>query len=88
MALNPGQQEVGASEARFRVVIAGRRWGKTFLAIRELAKRCREPGKRAFYVAPTYRQAKQIVVTYHILHRVIANRCLCGIVNVHHVVRG
>lgn len=61
MALNPGQQQVGASEARFRVVIAGRRWGKTFLAIRELAKRCREPDKRAFYVAPTYRQAKQIV---------------------------
>jgi len=61
MALNPGQQEVSSSEARFRVVIAGRRWGKTFLSIRELAKHTRLPGKRAFYVAPTYRQAKQIV---------------------------
>jgi hypothetical protein len=61
MSLNPGQQEVTNSGARFRVVIAGRRWGKTHLAIRELAKVCRHPGKRAFYVAPTYRQAKQIV---------------------------
>jgi PBSX family phage terminase large subunit len=61
MSLNPGQREVTSSEARFRVVIAGRRWGKTHLAIRELAKVCRHPGKRAFYVAPTYRQAKQIV---------------------------
>jgi hypothetical protein len=61
MSLNPGQREVTSSGARFRVVIAGRRWGKTHLAIRELAKACREPMKRAFYVAPTYRQAKQIV---------------------------
>jgi phage terminase large subunit len=61
MALNPGQQEVSASSARFRVVIAGRRWGKTYLAIRELARVCRQPNRRAFYVAPTYRQAKQIV---------------------------
>jgi hypothetical protein len=61
MSLNPGQLAVTNSGARFRVVIAGRRWGKTHLAIRELAKVCRQPMKRAFYVAPTYRQAKQIV---------------------------
>ena len=61
MSLNAGQQAVSASDARFRVVVAGRRWGKTHLAIRELAKACRFPDRRAFYVAPTYRQAKQIV---------------------------
>jgi hypothetical protein len=61
MPLNAGQTQVGASPARFRVVIAGRRWGKTFLSIRELARAAREPNKRCFYVAPTYRQAKQIV---------------------------
>jgi hypothetical protein len=61
MPLNAGQQAVAASEARFKVVIAGRRWGKTFLSIRELAKAVRYPNRRAFYVAPTYRQAKQIV---------------------------
>lgn len=61
MALNAGQAEVTSNHSRFRVVIAGRRWGKTYLSIRELAKACRFPNKRAFYVAPTYRQAKQIV---------------------------
>lgn len=61
MPLNAGQQAVGSSLARFRVVIAGRRWGKTYLSIRELARAAREPNKRCFYVAPTYRQAKQIV---------------------------
>lgn len=61
MPLNQGQREVTNSGARFRVVIAGRRWGKTHLAVRELAKVCRQPRKRTFYVAPSYRQAKQIV---------------------------
>ncbi len=61
MPLNAGQREVTLSGARFRVVIAGRRWGKTHLAVRELAKICRQPRKRTFYVAPSYRQAKQIV---------------------------
>jgi hypothetical protein len=61
MPLNPGQQEVVASEARFKVVIAGRRWGKTFLSIRELARIARQPNRRVWYIAPTYRQSKQIV---------------------------
>ena len=61
MPLNQGQRQVTASGARFRVVIAGRRWGKTHLAVRELARVCRQPRKRTFYVAPSYRQAKQIV---------------------------
>jgi hypothetical protein len=61
MPLNLGQREVTLSGARFRVVIAGRRWGKTHLAVRELAWVCRQPRKRTFYVAPSYRQAKQIV---------------------------
>ena len=61
MALNPGQSEVAASSARFRVVIAGRRWGKTFLAIRETARIARQPSRRIFMVYPTYRQAKQVI---------------------------
>ncbi len=61
MPLNAGQREVTLSGARLRVVIAGRLWGKTHLAVRELAKICRQPRKRTFYVAPSYRQAKQIV---------------------------
>jgi hypothetical protein len=61
MPLNPGQLQVSQDPARFRVVISGRRWGKTFLAIRELARVASRPNQRVFYVAPTYRQAKQIV---------------------------
>ncbi len=61
MALNAGQQAVASSPARFRVIIAGRRWGKTFLAIREVARVARHPNKRVFLVYPTYRQAKQVI---------------------------
>lgn len=61
MALSKGQKEISQSDKRFRVGICGRRWGKTYLAIREIAKFARYPGKKVFYVAPTYRMAKQIV---------------------------
>ena len=61
MPLSAGQIAVSSSTRRFRVVIAGRRWGKTHLAIRELAQSATRPDQRCFYVAPTYRQAKQIV---------------------------
>jgi hypothetical protein len=61
MPLNSGQREVADSPARFRVVIAGRRWGKTFLAVREAAKIARLPNRRIFMVYPTYRQAKQVI---------------------------
>lgn len=36
-------------------------FGKTHLAIRELAKYARFPDRKCWYVAPTYRQAKQTV---------------------------
>ncbi len=61
MALSPGQTEITYSNQRFRVAICGRRWGKTYLSIREIAKAAREPEQKVFYVAPTYRMAKQIV---------------------------
>jgi phage terminase large subunit len=43
------------------VVVAGRRFGKTHLAIRELAYHAREPNKEVWYVAPSYKMAKNIV---------------------------
>jgi len=61
MSLNAGQQLVAASPARFKVVIAGRRWGKTHLALRELAKVARMPYRNCWYIAPTYRMCKQIL---------------------------
>ena len=61
MSLSPGQHQVTSDSHRFRTVIAGRRWGKTYLSIRELARAARLPDQRCFYVAPTYRMSKQIV---------------------------
>ena len=61
MPLSPGQRQVADSDARFRTIIAGRRWGKTYLSIRELARFARWPQSHCFYVAPSYRMAKQIV---------------------------
>jgi hypothetical protein len=59
--LSKPQKQVLDCNKRFRVIIAGRRWGKTFLAITEIAKFTRYPRKRCFYVAPSYRMAKTIV---------------------------
>jgi hypothetical protein len=61
MPLSSGQSTITGSDARFKVVVAGRRFGKTYLAMREIAKHARLPNKTTFYVAPTYRQAKQTV---------------------------
>jgi len=59
--LSKPQKQVLDCDKRFRCIIAGRRWGKTFLAITEIAKFTRYPRKRCFYVAPSYRMAKTIV---------------------------
>jgi len=59
--LSLAQKKISQSEKRFRVAICGRRFGKTYLAMRELAKFARIPNRRIFYVAPSYRMAKQIV---------------------------
>ena len=61
MPLNAGQKQVATSTARFRVDVAGRRWGKTWLATRELARAARLPNRRVWYIAPSYRMAKAIV---------------------------
>ena len=46
---------------RFRVLVTGRRFGKTTLAITELViKALRSPNKLYWYCGPTYRQSKQI----------------------------
>ena len=60
MPLSKAQKEVISNKARFRVLITGRRFGKTFLAINELAKFASQSNKKVWYVAPSYRQAKSI----------------------------
>ena len=61
MKLTQAQQRIANDPHRFRVCIAGRRFGKTHLAIRELCYHGRLPDQEIWYVAPTYRQAKTIV---------------------------
>ena len=61
MALSKPQQKIAQDKHRFRVVVAGRRFGKTHLSIRELAYHARLPDKEVWYVAPTYKMARQIV---------------------------
>ena len=60
MPLTKPQKKVILDKSRFRVLITGRRFGKTFLAINELAKFASQPNKKVWYVAPSYRQAKAI----------------------------
>ena len=61
MPLSLAQQTIADDPARFRVVIAGRRFGKTHLSIRELCYHARDPDRDVWYVTSSYRQAKQIV---------------------------
>ena len=63
LTLHPKQMEVYRSKARFRVVVAGRRWGKSALSRVEMIKHAKKRKSKIWYVAPTYRMAKQIMWT-------------------------
>ncbi len=56
--LHPGQRQVAECPARFILVVAGRRWGKTHLGI-YMALREALMGGRAWWVAPIYRQGQE-----------------------------
>ena len=60
--LHPAQLEILNSKARFKVVAAGRRFGKSRLAAWVLLiKALQSTDKDVFYVAPTFQQAKDIM---------------------------
>ena len=58
--LTKPQLEVFKAPQRFKVLVSGRRFGKTFLAICEMMKYATQTNKKIWYVAPTYKQAKTI----------------------------
>src|SRR6202795_384428 len=60
MGLQPPQFTVFTSDSRFRILVAGRRFGKTFLALVELCRAAWAPGRLAWYVGPSNKQAKRI----------------------------
>lgn len=59
--LHPKQAEVFANDARFRVVVAGRRWGKSKLSMMTMLSWVTKKNQKIWYVAPTYKMAKQIM---------------------------
>jgi hypothetical protein len=61
MQLTQPQQTISDCASRFRVAACGRRFGKSYLSINEMAKYARHPNRRILYVAPTYRQAKTVI---------------------------
>jgi hypothetical protein len=61
MKLTKPQDDIFFRNCRFRVVVAGRRFGKTFLCIYELLRVALGARSRnCWYVAPTYKAAKEI----------------------------
>ena len=60
MKLTQPQQTISNSNARFKVAACGRRFGKSWLAMNEMAKFARFPDQRILAVAPTYKQCKNI----------------------------
>ena len=61
MQLTLPQSEILLNTSRFKTVVAGRRFGKTFLSVNMILKEAVSgANKNCWYVAPTYRSAKEI----------------------------
>lgn len=61
LLLHPGQVEVWNSPSRFKVIVAGRRWGKTRYALTTIIKEAAIRKRLIWYIAPTYPMAKDIM---------------------------
>ena len=62
MPLSDPQKQVISSDKRFRVLITGRRFGKTYLCLLEILRQARNcDNGRIYYVSPSYRMSKEIM---------------------------
>jgi hypothetical protein len=61
MALSAKQQEIANCTTRFRVVLAGRRGGKTFLAMREACRFASKPNSIVWMLSNSRQQIKSLV---------------------------
>jgi hypothetical protein len=62
-----GPIHAGIEAHRWSVAVCHRRFGKTVLAVNQLIKAaclCKKPRPRFYYIAPTYRQGKQVAWDY------------------------
>ena len=70
LSLRRHQAEVFGCEKRFVIIVAGRRWGKTTVALWYLiVNACGNRGRICYYIAPTYSQAKRIA--WSVLKRLV-----------------
>jgi len=60
-SLNKTRKNILNHPARFKVIVAGRRWGKTILSLMYLLKEPFQLAERRWFITPTYRQGKMIV---------------------------
>lgn len=65
LSLTKAQLEIIQDGSRFKVIVAGRRWGKTHLSLFDLLINnyngaWKHPKMRNWFVSPTYRQSKNI----------------------------
>lgn len=58
--LHPNQKTIAISQARFKIVCCGRRFGKTTLAIEIIKHKAFASVCKISYIAPTYQQARDI----------------------------
>ena len=61
MPLSEPQRKVILSDKRFRILLSGRRFGKSWVALQEIAKFATQPNKKIFYISPSYRQSREIM---------------------------
>ena len=59
--LNAIRKEIILAPQRQKVVVAGRRWGKSILSVMWLLHGELKPQERRWFVAPTYRQGKMVI---------------------------
>lgn len=61
-SLKEKQREIFLNNSRFKVIAAGRRFGKSYLStFIILTKAFQKPNQNIFFVAPTFQQARQIL---------------------------
>lgn len=68
--VNQTRKDILNDPSRFKVLVCGRRWGKTILSLMYLLKDPFQEGERRWFITPTYRQGKMIV--FPILRRMFA----------------
>jgi hypothetical protein len=61
ITLTKPQSQISNSKKRFRVLVSGRRFGKTYLCITEMMKYATKVKQNIWYVAPTFKMAREIV---------------------------